>query len=189
MRLGNNGFTRDLMFFKSKGLNQLHSWYLDGSAELVIEILLPGHEYCDRVVKRDYYAAAGVPEYWTFDPQQHQVEFLRLRGGQYQQQLPDADGWYRPSSVPDLAFQSSALWHEEHWYQGRSQQDLFSLEAEPQPFQRLEKIESAKWGTLPFDPKLQLGAYTHLLRGVHQLVPKSKFEFFDGGILLPSEQP
>jgi len=52
MRLGENGFTPDLMFFKSKNLNQLHAWYLDGPAELVVEVLLSGHEYCDRVAKR-----------------------------------------------------------------------------------------------------------------------------------------
>ena len=64
MRLGNNGFTPDLLFFTGKERNQLFSWYLGGAAELVVEILRPGHEYADRIVKRDYYAAALVPEYW-----------------------------------------------------------------------------------------------------------------------------
>ncbi len=182
MRLGDNGFTPDLMVFKSKDLNRLHSWYLDGPAELVLEVLLPGHEYCDRVVKRDYYAAAGVPEYWTFDPQQQQVEFWRLVDGQYQWRSPDPDGWYRPSSVPSLAFRSDSLWNEENWYRGRLQQDLFTLEADPQPFQRLEKIESAKWGTLPFDPKLQLEPASIRFEEYISWCPGAKFEFFDGKI-------
>ena len=99
MRLGDNGFTPDALFFKSSGLNHLCSWYLDRPAELVIEVLLPGHEYCDRVVKHNYYSAAGGPEYWIVNPDEHQVEFWRLVNGQYQQQLSDADGRYRPGSI------------------------------------------------------------------------------------------
>jgi Uma2 family endonuclease len=180
MRLGENGFTPDLMFFKSKDLNQLHSWYLNGPAELVIEVLLPGHEYCDRIAKRDYYAAAGVPEYWIVAPQQRQVEFWRLIQGQYQQQLPNEDGRYRPSSVPGLAFQFDTLWDEEHWYQGRSQHKLFILEADPQPFQRIKAIESTKWGSLPFVPNLQLEPTPIRFEEYISWCPRAKFEFFDG---------
>lgn len=50
----------------------------------MIEVLLSGHEYCDRVAKRDYYAVAGVPEYWIVNPIKQQVEFWRLVDGQYQ---------------------------------------------------------------------------------------------------------
>lgn len=180
MRLGEHGFTPDLMFFKSQELNQLHSWYLAGPAELVIEVLLSGHEYCDRVAKRDYYAAAGVPEYWIVDPQQRVVEFWRLIDGQYQQQLPDADGYYRPSSVPGLAFQSDTLWDEEHWYRGWSQQELFLLEAEPQPFQQIEAIESIQWGSLPFTPNLQLEPTPIRFEEYISWCPRAKFEFFNG---------
>ena len=113
MRLGENGFTPDLLFFKCQGHNRL-SYYLDGPAELVIEVLRPGHEYCDRVIKRQYYEAAGVPEYWILDSNTQQIEFWRWMDGQYQQQSPDDDGFYRPISVPGLAFQ--APWQEENWY-------------------------------------------------------------------------
>lgn len=42
MRLGNDGFTPDLLFFKSQSLNQLHEAFLSGPAELVVEIMMPG---------------------------------------------------------------------------------------------------------------------------------------------------
>lgn len=87
MRLGNNGFTPDLLFFTGKERNQLFSWYLGGAAELVVEILRLGHKYADRVVKRDYYAAAGVPEYWIIDSKAQLIEFWRLHDGVYQQQF------------------------------------------------------------------------------------------------------
>ncbi len=179
MRLGENGFTPDLLFFKSKDLNQLHSWYLNGPAELVIEVLLSGHEYCDRIAKREYYAAAGVPEYWIVDPQQQQVEFWRLLEEQYQQQQPDANGQYRPIGIPGLAFQSDSLWDEESWYRGRSQQTLFILEAEPQPFQRIGAIESETWGSLPFVPMLQLEPTPIRFEQYISWCPAAKFEFFN----------
>ncbi|MEM7796520.1 MAG: hypothetical protein AAF579_18960, partial [Cyanobacteria bacterium P01_C01_bin.118] len=43
MRLGDNGLTPDLLFFKGQGLNQLYEAYLSGPAELVIEVIMPGH--------------------------------------------------------------------------------------------------------------------------------------------------
>lgn len=47
MRLGNNGFTPDVVFFKRPPRNTLYEYYLEGPAELVVEVLLPGHEYQD----------------------------------------------------------------------------------------------------------------------------------------------
>ncbi|MDJ0704653.1 MAG: Uma2 family endonuclease [Leptolyngbyaceae cyanobacterium MO_188.B28] len=180
MRLGDNGFTPDVLFFKSSGLNQLCSWFLDGPAELVIEVLLPGHEYCDRVVKRDYYAAAGVPEYWIVNPDERRVEFWRLVNGKYRQQVPDADGRYRPTSISGLAFQSNSLWDEESWYSGRSQQDLFILEREAQPFHRIETIKREEWGSLPFAPQLQLKPTPIRFEEYISWCPRAKFEFFKG---------
>lgn len=51
MRLGDNGFTPDLVFYKSQGLNQLFSYFLSGPADLVIEILMPGLDAADRSTK------------------------------------------------------------------------------------------------------------------------------------------
>ena len=99
MRLGNNGLTPDVMFFTNNSTrNQLHSWYLSGAAELVIEIVRPGHEYADRVIKRDFYAAAGVMEYWIIDGKTQQTEFFNLNEGIYLPRGVDADNCYRPST-------------------------------------------------------------------------------------------
>ncbi|MGK7891074.1 MAG: hypothetical protein AB4042_17230 [Leptolyngbyaceae cyanobacterium] len=67
-RLGNNGLTPDVLFYKSSGLNQLCSWYLDALRNMAIEVLLPVYGYCDHIVKREYDRAAGVPEYWMMNP-------------------------------------------------------------------------------------------------------------------------
>lgn len=187
MRLGDNGFTPDVLFYKSRGLNQLCSWYLDGPAELVIEVLLPGHKYCDRIVKRDYYRCAGVPEYWIVNPGERQVEFWRLVAGDYQRQMPDEDGRYRPISVPGLAFQSEPLWDEDLWY-GGGQQDLFVLEAEPQPFKKIESIEREEWGSLSFAPQLQLESTPIRFEEYISWCPRAKFEFYNGKLHINSRK-
>ncbi|NJL40162.1 MAG: Uma2 family endonuclease [Leptolyngbyaceae cyanobacterium RM2_2_4] len=179
MRLGNNGFTPDLIFFKGQGLNRLFSYYLDGPAELVIEILRPGHEYCDRVLKRQYYEATGVPEYWILNPSTQQTEFWRWNEGQYQQQFPDNDGFYRPHSVPGLAFRANLIWQEENWYNG-FEQEAFVVETSAQPYQKVKEMEGPEWGSLPFQPQLSLSPTPIRFEEYISWCPEAKFEFFDG---------
>ena len=111
MHLGNNGFTPDMLVYCGKPLNYPYNWYLQGPADLVIEVTLPTHAKQDREVKRHYYEAGGVPEYWIVDPQHQQIEFLRLKNGQYQLQYPDSEGDYCPHNIPNLVFWPEKLWH------------------------------------------------------------------------------
>lgn len=180
MRLGENGFTPDLLFFKGQEHNRLFSYYLDGPAELVIEVLRPGHEYCDRVIKRQYYEAAGVPEYWILDSNTQQTEFWRWMDGQYQQQSPDDDGFYRPNSVPGLAFQANPIWQEENWYSGGFNQEVFIVETPAQPYQRVKETDGPEWGSLPFQPRLELAPVPIRFEEYISWCPEAKFEFFDG---------
>ncbi len=180
MRLGENGFTPDLLFFKSQDRNRLFSYYLDGPAELVIEILRPGHEYCDRVIKRNYYEAAGVPEYWILDSRTQQVEFWRLIDGCYQQQFPNPDGRYRTQSVPGLAFWAHLVWREDDWHRGGFEQDLFIVETPAQPYQRVRETDGPKWGSLSFQPRLELTPVPLRFEEYISWCPEAKFEFFDG---------
>lgn len=164
MRLGNNGFTPDILFYFGRGRNQLYSWYLDGAAELVIEIVRPGHEYVDRIVKRDYYAAAGVLHYWLLDPRRQQIEFWTLSDGSYEQQFLDSDGCYRPASIAGLAFCPATLWDEDQWHRGRVEQDLFRVEMPPQLVQKLPALENGlSWGRLALPPICNLKRHRSVL--------------------------
>ena len=49
MRLGDNGFTPDLSFIAGEHLSQLRAYYLDGAADVVIEVILTGHSYADKM--------------------------------------------------------------------------------------------------------------------------------------------
>jgi len=56
---------------------------IQGTPDLVVEILSLSSEARDRKLKRARYQKAGVPEYWIVDPFEHKVEQLVLRDGAY----------------------------------------------------------------------------------------------------------
>ena len=63
-----NGREPDVLFIASEHVDRLQETYLDGPADLVIEILLPESAARDRGEKFYEYEAEGVPEYWLIDP-------------------------------------------------------------------------------------------------------------------------
>ena len=55
-----------------------------GAPDLIIEILSESTGNKDRLLKRDLYQQAAVPEYWLVDPEAQQVTVFRLQGGQFE---------------------------------------------------------------------------------------------------------
>ena len=184
MRLEDNGFTPDLVFFKDAGLNRLHSYFVSGPAELVIEVLMPGHEAGDRVQKYEHCQAAGVPEYWLIDPTAAQVEFYRLIDRRYQRQLLAADGFYRPSSVPGLAFCPAALWSVEE--SNPIDPAFWVVEQRVENWERAPVEEGPKWGSLLFIPNIQVQAVPISFEEFMSWAPRAKFEFVEGKPLIDS---
>ena len=177
MRLGDNGFTPDLVFIAGEHLHQLKAYYLDGAADLVIEVILTGHSYADKVAKKAYYQAGGVTEYWVVDPQNEQIEFWRNQNGKFQQQQLEPDGCYRPINIPGLVFVPHRLWHE-----ARFDLELFSLEVAPSCDS--SKIDFSNdglgLGELPFQPEIQLEPTPINFEQYICWIPEAKFEFFEG---------
>lgn len=193
MRLGDNGFTPDLLFFKNAGLNRLYSYFVSGPAELVIEVLTPGHEAWDgqgpaqwghRIQKYEYYQAAEVPEYWLIDPATEQVEFYRLIDGCYQRQPLAADGLYRPSSVPGLAFCPTALWQTED--PDPMEPAFFVVEQRVESFERASGDDGPQWGSLLFIPNIQASPIPISFEEFISWAPRAKFEFMEGKPLIDS---
>jgi len=59
--------------------------YIQGTPDLVLEVLSPGNVHNDLVVKKNLYESHGVAEYWIVDPETQTVEVLYLaETGQYQ---------------------------------------------------------------------------------------------------------
>ncbi len=185
MRLGNKGFTPDVILFKGQPHNTLYDYYLGGPADLVVEVLLPGHEDQDRVIKQNYYATGGVLEYWLVNPAAQEIEFWRLIAETYQQQPLDNDGCYRPSSAPNLMFAPTSLWCKMQDERQRSCIDspIFSVEGERQegPYIRSISIDDGLgWGGVPFAPQIQLEPVPITFEQYIAWSPEAKFEFSDG---------
>jgi Uma2 family endonuclease len=82
-----------------------------GHPDLAVEILSPGSQRHDRVVKLHWYAELGVPEYWLIDPPARTLEqfLLEATGYRLAQSLRD-DAVFQPASFPGLEVRLGELW-------------------------------------------------------------------------------
>ncbi|MGE3273004.1 MAG: Uma2 family endonuclease, partial [Chloroflexota bacterium] len=106
-----SGREPDLLFVRAEHTHRIRRSYVDGPADLVVEIVSPESVERDYREKLAEYEAAGVPEYWIIDPLQGAAHFYQLDGrGKYQAIQPDADGVYTSREVPGFRLRVSWLW-------------------------------------------------------------------------------
>jgi len=102
----------DVLFVAREHLERLKEIFLDGPADLVVEIASPDSLERDRGAKFYEYERAGIPEYWLIDPLRQRVEFYQLDAeGRYRLVEPDAQGVYRSAILPGLRLRVEWLWH------------------------------------------------------------------------------
>ncbi len=82
---------------------------IDGTPDLVVEILSPSTVHYDRKKKKDLYLRSGVPEYWIVDPDRHVVEQFVLKAGVYEHFGNQADSIV-PQCLPDVCVDLSVVW-------------------------------------------------------------------------------
>ena len=111
MKLANSGREPDLLFVSAEHLNRLQETYLDGPADLAVEIISPESFARDRGDKFYEYEAGGVAEYWLIDPLREQVEFYQVdQQGRYKTTSPDVNGWYHSKNIPGFRLKVDWLW-------------------------------------------------------------------------------
>lgn len=93
----------DLCFIRQERLGIVETSYINGSPDLVIEILSPSREGYDRRVKFQVYAQAGIHEYWIVDPVANSVEINLLRGEAYAPVVFSGKETIRSEVLPELA--------------------------------------------------------------------------------------
>lgn len=112
MKLERSGREPDLLFVANEHLNRLKETYLDGPADLAVEIVSPESAGRDRGDKFYEYAQGGVPEYWLIDPQTEWAEFYQLDGDRYRLVFSAEEGTYRSQVLPGFWLRVEWLWQD-----------------------------------------------------------------------------
>ncbi len=88
----------DVLFLAEEHRGRLHKNFLDGPADLAVEIVSPDSVTRDRVEKYREYEAGGIREYWLIDP------------GRYRPLPVEGDGAFRSVVLPGLWLTTDWLW-------------------------------------------------------------------------------
>jgi len=79
-------FEPDLTFVEKSHPQHAGGWtLLDRPPSLVVEIVSPGSRKRDWMIKRDGYAAMGVPNYWVVETQERTIWGFALSGSAYEE--------------------------------------------------------------------------------------------------------
>ena len=84
----------DILFVSTKNSARLNTTYLDGPADLVIEIISEESRMRDKKIKFEEYEEGGVKEFWLIDPYDKIVNFYALQKGKYKKIKPKEDIYY-----------------------------------------------------------------------------------------------
>ena len=89
----------------------LAEMYLEGPADLVVEVISPGSVSVDRVEKYGEYERGGVKEYWLIHPERKRADFYRReRTGTFQQLPVDEEGIVRSVVLKGVWLKMDWLW-------------------------------------------------------------------------------
>ena len=102
----------DILFVSKERQHLFKKTYLDGAADLAIEIISPESVGRDRGEKFVEYEAAKIQEYWLIDPERKQVEFYRLNSDGFYQLAPTPEGVFQSEVLPGFFLRVVWLWQE-----------------------------------------------------------------------------
>jgi Uma2 family endonuclease len=101
----------DILFVSNAHKKRLKETYLNGPADLAVEIISPDSVARDRREKYQEYQKGGVREYWLIDPEQKTAEFFVLsKRGTYQPAALDADGVFHSTVLKGVSIKVVWLW-------------------------------------------------------------------------------
>jgi Uma2 family endonuclease len=111
MRLSSrpSGREPDVLFVATAHADRLKETYVDGPADLAVEVVSPESEERDRSIKFVEYESGGVPEYWLLDPIRKEAYFYLLGPDGRYHLAPISDGVYRSHVLE--GFRLRVDWH------------------------------------------------------------------------------
>lgn len=103
----------DIQIILNTNPGTLTETYMDGPADICIEVVSPESVERDHGTKLAEYERGGVSEYWIIDPIREETRFYRLNDkGVYIRQEVDAQGYYRTSALPGFKLHVPTLWQD-----------------------------------------------------------------------------
>jgi Uma2 family endonuclease len=104
----------DLLVVLNTNPYPVQKTFMDGPADICIEIISEESMERDIGTKFAEYQQGGVTEYWVFDPIHHIARFYRLNEEKrYVTILPDDEGNYTTPLLPGLRVHVPTLWQKE----------------------------------------------------------------------------
>ena len=104
----------DVLFVAKANLGRVSERFLDGPADLAVEVVSSDSVTRDRVEKFAEYESAGVREYWIIEPSQRTAEFFGLDPSGVFNRLPiSKDGVFESRVIDGLQIDSNWLWQNE----------------------------------------------------------------------------
>lgn len=101
----------DMLVVIAQNSHRLTPTYVDGPADLVIEIVSEESVGRDRGDKFKEYEAGGVTEYWIADPLRRESQFyVRGEDNRFHQRFPDEQGIYQSVVLPRLRLDVQMLY-------------------------------------------------------------------------------
>jgi len=101
----------DILVVLKENLDRIKKNFLDGPADLVIEIVSEDSVLRDRGMKFAEYELDGVKEYWLIDPDRERADFFVLgEGGRFERKLPDGRGFYHSAVLKGFRLNVNWLW-------------------------------------------------------------------------------
>jgi Uma2 family endonuclease len=103
----------DVLFVSREHFDRIKNTYINGPADLVVEIISPDSRARDRGEKFYEYEQGGVREYWLLDPLRRQAEFYQRGSDGIFRLVPSGeDGIYRSAALEGLWLEVEWLWQE-----------------------------------------------------------------------------
>jgi Uma2 family endonuclease len=103
----------DVLFLANRHRDWIKDTYVDGPADIAIEVVSPDSEIRDRFVKLAEYQDAGVREYWLVDEPRREAHFYVLNNdGKYRGAPVSANGIYTSTVLPGLRLRVEWLWRD-----------------------------------------------------------------------------
>lgn len=104
----------DVLIVLNEHLDRIKATYLDGAADIVMEVISPESIERDYGVKFREYEQGGVREYWLIDPERRIADVYELgENALYRRRPLDAEGRMTSGLLPKFALSPDLLWAEQ----------------------------------------------------------------------------